>query len=603
LFLSFGLVAQSKEEKDGDKALAIEDFEKAKNWYTHALKLDPENAIINTKITKCYVELMQGNNALKHINIALSKTQSNELYYLKANSLQLSHQFDSAAFYYKKSDPLNANKKDISKKLIECESGKKYLENPANYSIRNINQVNTKAHDLAPKITADMSKMYFTSQRVGGDFPENIYLSNLNGGAWTPPINIGAPINSETINDACLGLSPDGQTMYIYKGVNGGDIYESELKGKNWSEPIALSFNTTHRETSVCLSPDGRTIYFVRQMLDENGKKTGSSDIFYCKKTASGDWAKSIKMGANINTDYDEEYPYFHPDGKTLYFSSKGHTSMGGYDIFKCTWDGVSWSKPENLGYPLNTASDERNFVIPANNDYALYAAQRETGSLGGLDIYFITMPPAPKPDLVMLNGKITDEVTGKPVEAKVIITDNDKNEVVAEFHSNAESGEYLVSLPSGINYGISIEMELHVFHSENIYFKASTGYVVEKKDVKLPVLKSGSTIIMRNIFFKSGSYELSPTSNAELQRLKKLLDDNPSIKIQISGHTDNQGDEAANKTLSQRRAEAVLNYLVSLGINKDRLTAYGYGSSSPIADNTTEEGRAKNRRTTFTIR
>jgi outer membrane protein OmpA-like peptidoglycan-associated protein len=598
--LSFG---QSKEEKEGDKAIEMQDFVKARNWYLQVFKNEKDNYRINEKLAICFVEMNQGNNALKHINLFFEKEKApkNEHYYLKAKAFHLSHELDSARIYYRKSDPLNANKKEISKKIQECESGIQLMKTPVEYRIRNINQVNSKAHDIAPKITADFEKMYFTTQRAGGEYPEDIYQSDLNGGAWTPPVRVKEPINSE-INDACVGLSQDGQTMYLYKGINGGDIYVSELKGKNWSVPKSMPFNTTHRETSLSVSYDGKTLFFVRQLLTEKGEKQGSSDLFYCKKTASGEWSKSIKL--NISTEYDEESPYIHPDGKTLFFSSKGHNSMGGYDIFSCEWNGNSCTLPINLGYPLNTAADERNFVLAANGDYAVYAAEKENGGFGGLDIYFITMPvAAKKPSLTLLSGKITDESTGLPLEAKIIITDNDKNEVVAELNSNAENGEYLVSLPAGVNYGIRLEKELHVFYSENIYLKPNEGFTTVNKNAKMLNLSSGSTVILRNIFFATNSSQLSSSSFAELGRLQKLMLENPTMKIQVAGHTDNVGKEQTNQLLSQKRAEAVKNYLISQGIAADRISAVGFGSTKAIASNDTEEGRSQNRRTTFTVR
>jgi outer membrane protein OmpA-like peptidoglycan-associated protein/tetratricopeptide (TPR) repeat protein len=605
LILCFSsLFSQSKEEKEGDKYFELQDFEKAKNWYKQVYSKEPDNKSINEKLCLAYLELSQGNNALEHINKALTneanKTQNN--FYLKAKSLQLVHQFDSAAIYYQKSDPYNANKREISKKLIECEYGIKALKTPGNYRIRNINQVNSKYHDIAPKITADLELMYFTSQRSREEQPENIYLSKANGGAWTPPINIGEPLNSPQINDACVGLSPDGQTMYIYKGINGGDIYESSLKGKKWSEPKPMPFNTIHRETSITISPDGNTLLFVRQLLDEKGVPNADSDIFQCRKNANGDWSKSVKLNTTINSEYDEESPYLHPDGVSLYFSSKGHSSIGGYDIFKSELINGYWSSPINLGYPLNTASDERNFVLSANGDYGLYAAEREGEGMGGFDIYFITMPPAKQPNLTLLKGKVIDESNGKGIEAKITITDNDLNEVVSEFYSNSESGEYLISLPSGKNYGISIEKTLHIFHSENIYLKPNSGYQVQINTVKLLNLNKGSTVILKNIFFATGSYQISSNSYPELEKLRQLMIENPNLSIQISGHTDNQGDENNNLQLSQNRANAVLNYLISKGIDVSRLKALGYGSKKPISTNDTEEGRSKNRRTEFVI-
>lgn len=593
----------SKMIKEGDKAMNSGDFTKASNWFLQAHGVDAELEEVNFKLSLCFIELHQGSRAKKHIDLALQKTDkpSPEYLYTKASALQLTHQFDSAAIYYQKSDPYNKNKRAISKKIIECQSGTALLKKPVPYRIKNLSRINSKHHDLAPNITIDGRIMYFTSQRSKDEFPENIYMALNRGGAWTSAVNIGAPLNSE-LNDACLGLSPDGQTMYIYKGVNGGDIFESELKGDRWSTPKPMSFNTAERETSITIGPDGKELYFVRQSLNDRGEKVGSSDIYICRKNSAGNWSKATKLGGGINTIYDEESPYLHSDGERLFFSSKGHNSMGGHDVFvtKRT-DGV-WSKPINLGYPLNTASDERNFVLEADGKYGYYASEKEKGGKGGLDLYWITMPVGAKPNLALLSGKIIDEVTQKPIEAKITITDNDKNEVLAEFHSNELTGEYLVSLPAGKNYGVTIEKEKHLFHSENIYLVKRKGYNQLTKDVQLLNISKGSKVVLNNIFFRTGSYQLGNNSNPELTRLVKLMKQNPKIQIEIAGHTDNVGDENSNKTLSKNRAEAVKRYLVAKGIPAQRISSRGYGSAQPIADNSTSSGRSKNRRTEFII-
>lgn len=601
--IGIGHSQTSKMIKEGDQAMEAGDFTKASNWYLQAHNQDTQLEEVNYKLSLCFLQLNQGTKANKHIDLALKQTAkpSTAYFYTKASALQLTHQFDSAAIYYQKSDPFNKNKREISKKIIECKSGAQLLKKPVGYRIKNLSAINSVHHDLAPNITIDGRVMYFTSQRSKEEYPENIYMALNRGGAWSSAINPGAPINSE-LNDACLGLSPDGQTMYIFKGINGGDIYESQLKGDRWSTPKPMSFNTSQRETSITIGPDGKELYFVRQPLNEKGEKIGSSDLYICRKNNAGDWSKPSKLGGGINTIYDEESPYLHSDGQRLFFSSKGHNSMGGFDVFVSQRTHGTWSKPINLGYPLNTASDERNFVLEADGKYGYYASEKEKGGKGGLDLYWITMPLGAKPNLALLSGKIIDEVSRKPLEAKITITDNDKNEVVATFHSNELTGEYLVSLPAGKNYGVSIEKDHHLFHSENIYLIKQKGYHQVTKNVELLNLNKGSKIVLNNIFFQSGSYQLENHSNPELMRLVKLMKDHPNMNIEIAGHTDHLGDENANKTLSKNRAEAVKGYLVAQGVPSDRIRSAGYGSSSPIADNQSSSGRAKNRRTEFII-
>lgn len=578
-------------------------IDKASKLYRTAYRADTTNESVNYQIAKIYAELSKGKKALHHINLAISShgKANQKYYYVKARALHLTHQLDSAIIYYKKSDPYNKNKKEISKKLKECDYGKLYLFSPKKYKIRNLKSVNSKYHDIAPKITANGKVLYYTSQKSQTTYPENIYVALERGGSWTAGINIGEPLSTD-INDACLGLSPDGQTMYIYKGVNGGDIYESKLKGKNWSKPTPMSFNTSARETSISVSPDEKDLYFVRQQLSSEGKKTGNSDIYICRKTAGNKWSKPVKLNGNINTIYDEESPYIHSDGVTMYFSSKGHNSMGGFDIFRSKKVNGTWTKPVNMGYPLNTAADERNFVLEADGKYGYYATEKEKGGSGGLDIYHVFMPPGKKPNLVLVSGKVIDEVTKEAIEAKITITDNDRNELVAEFHSNSESGEYLVALPSGKNYALTIEKEGHLFHSENFYLVKKKGFTEAKKNVKLLSLKTGSKVVLKNIFFATASYNLSPSSNSELNKLVTLLKNNPSIKIEIAGHTDNTGNEDSNITLSTNRAKAVKSYLTNKGISASRIRSKGYGSNKPIATNETPKGRKQNRRTEFVI-
>ncbi len=423
---------------------------------------------------------------------------------------------------------------------------------------------------------------------------EDIYMCYNKGGAWDSPIAISS-LNTEG-HDACVGISEDGQTMFVYKGTNGGDLYMSELKGKNWSKPEALPFNSVGFESTASLSPDGRTLYFVYAATS-----AGNRDIFVCNRTASGVWSKPRKL-ETVNTEYDEDSPFIHPDGKTLYFSSKGHSTMGGYDIFKCTKTSTGWSTPENLGYPINTAGDEIYFVLAADGKVGFYSSDKE-GGLGKQDIYSIRMPvPEKEPELELLTGVVKDAVTNQAIEAEITITDNTTKEIVSKAKSNAEDGKYLVAIPCGKNYGIAIEKKGHLFHSENVNLPCTQGFKEIKKEIKLVNAKQGAKVVLRNIFFDTGKSDLRGESTSELQRLVKLLNDNPTLKIEVSGHTDNIGDPKINQSLSELRATSVMNFLISNGINKTRLVAKGYGSSQPLDNNDSDAGRQNNRRTEFKI-
>ena len=481
--------------------------------------------------------------------------------------------------------------------------------------------------------------MFFTSRRNNstggkldefGSYFEDIYISEKAGSDWTPPTNPPKPLNSND-HDACVGLSPDGQTLLIYKGSTGaGDVYMSHLKGSTWTSPKRLNsnINTKYHESSASISYDGKTLYFVS---DKPGG-FGGRDIYYSTLDKKGNWIKAVNIGSAINTPYDEEGVFIHPDGKTLYFSSKGHNSMGGYDIFKSVNENGIWSTPVNLGYPINTPDDDVNFSISASGIHGYYMSVRPDG-YGDRDLYIVTFLGVEKPlvnntednllasltqpvsetniekpveikanQVTILKGKVLDEINLQPIGAVIEITDNEKNEVIASFESNSSTGKYLISLPSGKNYGIAVKAPGYLFHSENLNIPPTTIYQEIERDIKLKKLEIGSTIVLNNIFFDFNKSVLRPESIPELERLIKLMNEFPTLKIEISGHTDNIGTAAYNKTLSENRAKSVVDYLVSKGILKDRLTFMGYGFDKPIATNDTDEGRQQNRRTEFKI-
>ncbi|HEY8401976.1 MAG TPA: OmpA family protein [Cytophagaceae bacterium] len=609
LLISFqiSLAQDDKLVKKADKLFEEKNFFGALKIYEQAFEQNKEDPHVNLQIAKCYLITSPKTKALSYAitAVANSPQPTSEMYFTLAQACHYNHKFDQAILNYTKSDPGNRNKKQISKLINECNYGKKYLANPVNVKITNAGPlINTEHQEYLPYITADRSYLFFTSRRPGstggkkdvdGLMYEDIYVAKSKGGAWDHPVNIGAPLNSD-IHDACIGISENGQTMFVYKGVNGGDIYISELKGNKWQTPKPLPINTQFFETSACLSPDERTLFFVRA-----ADAYSNRDIYYCSRTVGGNWSAPRKVNG-INTEYDEDAPFMHPDGKTLYFSSKGHSSMGGYDVFKSVLqkDG-SWSTPVNLGYPINTAGDDVYFVLSADGKVGFYSSDKE-GGYGKQDIYSIRMPVSEKaPELALLKGKVKNEA-GNPVEAEITVTDNETKEIIGKYTSNSATGEYLIALPSGKNYGIAIEQPGHLFYSENVYLKPEEGYKEINEDIKLVPAKSGATVVLKNIFFDSGKSDLRPESTTELDKLVKLLNNNATLRIEISGHTDNIGDPNANQLLSERRAQAVVNYLTSKGISKQRLTAKGYGSNKPIADNGTAEGRQKNRRTEFKI-
>lgn len=647
-----GLKAALAAIKEGDKLYAEGEhkYAFALNYYLTAQNFNPDNAELNYKIGMCYYHSSFKSKCFEYFKKAydLKPNITSDIRFYVGRGYHLLAQWDKAIGEYNAArSTLNpkddADKiKQIPKLIEECQNGKELEKKPVRVFIDNIGPaINTKYPEYGPIISADESVMYFTSRRdntTGGRMDENlggyyedIYVSYKQNGKWTPAQNIGPPINTPE-HDATISLFPDGQRMFIYKDDKGdGNIYETSLVGNTWTKPqkVDKNINTSSHESSACLSPDGKTLYFVSTRPDMS---IGGRDIFVSTKDEKGRWMKPVNIGSTINTPYNEESVFLHPDGKTLYFSSQGHNSMGGYDIFKTVNNNGIWSKPENLGWPINTPDDDVFFVLSASGRRGYYSSFRADG-YGEKDIYTITFLGPEKPlqlnnednliaslvapvrtaviepkvevakaKTTILKGTITDAITQKPIEADIELIDNVKNITLAVFKSNSATGRYLVSLPSGKNYGIAVKAEGYLFHSENFDLPDTADYNEVVKDIQLKNVAVGSKIILRNIFFDFGKYTLRPESTNELERLIKLLNDIPSMRIEISGHTDNRGSAEFNQKLSENRAKAVVDYLVERGINPSRLEYKGYGKDQPIATNDTEAGRQENRRTEFKI-
>ena len=618
--------------------------------YLLANDFNPDNSYLNFKIGRCYLFT---NTKLKSIAYLEKANELNEnidvqLSYYLGYAYHLNKQWDKALEQFKKfstfagsGGEFKALQEDAVMQVQECKNAKELELKPLRAFVDNAGPaINSNYADYGPFISADESMMIFTSRREGttggaidpsiNQYMEDIYMSIKKDGKWTPAVNMGSPVNTED-HDANSGLSIDGQRFLLYKGSGNGDLFESVLKGTKWSSPQMLGkhINTKSHESSACYSPDGNSLYFVS---DNPEMSFGDRDIFVSKKDKNGNWGKAENLGPVINTIYGEEGVYMHPDGKTLYFSSEGHKNIGGYDIFKSVYADGKWSKPENLGFPLNTPDDDIFFVISADGKHGYYSSYSDNG-FGDKDIFLVTFLGPEKPmltsnednllasasapvkeavlasavtikeaQLTIMKGAITDAINGKPLEATIEIIDNVQNVSIANFTSNSSTGRYLVSLPAGKNYGIAVKKDGYLFHSENIDIPAAAAYQEVVTDISLKSVDIGTSIVLRNIFFDLGKATLRAESTNELERLGKLLYDNPTLKIEISGHTDNIGASEANKNLSDKRAKAVVDYLIKKGVTGDRLTYVGFGEDRPISSNENAEGRQQNRRTEFKI-
>ena len=642
--------------KDGDKIFEkgiTGYFNLALPFYENAYAFNPDNAELNYKLGLCYLHSPIKHKCLKYFEKSYALNSSHDTYnieYLLGRGYHLNEKWDLAIAAYEKQLGVlrNANASQdefatIQKYLEEAKNGKELSKEKVRVWIDNLGpNVNSAAPEYAPLISTDESILILTARRentVGGlkdevdNLPyEDLYISYNKAGVWSPLQNMGDVVNTNG-HDAGSGLSPDGKKLFVFRGTarGGGDIYMSERNEDQWSKPRSLgkTINTNAHESAVALSYDGNELYFIS---DRPGG-IGGNDIYMARWNAQKrDWGEAQNLGTNVNSPYDEDGVFLHPDGKTLYFSSRGHNSMGGNDIFYSEKVNGVWTKAVNIGYPINTPDDDVFFVVAADGRTAYYSSIRDEG-YGEKDIYRITfLGPAKEPVLnteeqllvgseekspeialqpevkvrtsrmILLKGLVVDDKTSEPVSAAIDLIDNATSEVLATFMSNATLGEYLVSLPAGRNYGLNFNADGYLFSSMNFNIPDTAVFEELYKVVRLKKILIGESIVLRNVFYDYNKSTVRKESEAELDRLKDLLAENPTIKVEISGHTDNVGGDKYNQELSEARAKSVVDYLVQKGIPTSQMIFTGYGSQEPIATNDTPEGRQENRRTEFKI-
>ena len=517
--------------------------------------------------------------------------------------------------------PKNDVKQEKRSQLIlsSCIFAKSALQHPVPFEPINLGPgVNTENNEYYPCITADEQTLLFTrllvDSQTQGRKQEDFYISKKTDAKWNDAQPV-AEINTNK-NEGAPTLSADGQMLIFTaceaadgtwggtrQGIGSCDLFYSMKTPTGWTpaENMGNTVNSNTWESQPSFSANGRTLYFVR------GKRTASGikeqDIYYSYLRETGDWSVPVKVPGRVNTPFEEESVMIHPDGHTLYFSSNGHSGMGGLDIFMSRLlPSGDWDTPTNLGYPINTHKDENSIQVTARGKIALFASDR-FGGQGGLDLYQFELPQRVQPALVTyVAGIISDKLSYKKLEARLELIDLETGKTVTESMSNKGGGDYLLCLPAGKDYALNVSKEGYLFHSENFSLKNFSGYDPYRLDVQLQKLRPGATIVLNNVFFETSKWELKPESMIELDRLVLLLKNNPEKKIEIGGHTDNVGSDEANLTLSNNRAQSVVDYLVKKGIAVNRLTAKGYGETVPIATNDTEIGRSKNRRTEFRV-
>jgi outer membrane protein OmpA-like peptidoglycan-associated protein len=641
------ILMQAQSSKDlvvkGDTFYDKKDYQKALELYLQALDVNPDDAVVNLKIGLSYLYSETKSKAAKYISKAyrLNPKINEDIDYHLGVAFQNTNEFLKAIEHFEQFKKKKKNLAQIAnKKISECRIADSLSHYELNVVIENLgNGLNTSMHEYSPIISGDGNTLIFTSNRSDdvkaireGTNYEDIYITHKVGKGWESPKKISNNINQK-YNDAAASLSPDGKTLFIYYEEGAGDIYISKFDGQDWSKPSPLGRNintSQYWETSASISADGNKIYFASNRPDGYGEL----DLYVSELDSKGSWGKAINLGPLINTAENEDAPFIHPDGVTLYFSSDGHPNLGNSDIFVTEFAGGKWKKPENLGWPINTWEFDGFFTISADKKKGYYSTLKE-GGLGEADIYSITFlepkyKPKPvvvaeKPKVVkpkntdyfdpiiqqsrdkrvvtVLKGKVIDENTASPLGATISLVDNESKKIVSKITIDPSTGDFELVIPHGGNYGVTTEMSGYLFNSINFNVPKFAEYQEIDTHIIMVRAEVGSKVILKNIFFDVGKADLKNESISEVGKIEELLLSNPELKVQINGHTDNTGNAVSNKALSLKRASAVVDYLVTNGVSAARVSAKGYGSERPIVSNDDElSGREINRRTEIEI-
>jgi outer membrane protein OmpA-like peptidoglycan-associated protein len=635
-------------------------YRDAFNEYQKAQAYNDINAGLNYKTGVAALYSDNKEKATKYLLKSLEEdsTVTEDILLMTGRALQYSGNYYDAID--KLDSYLNAPGKKPHKNIVEakkwldeCNAALILTEDTLRIEIKNMgSNINSGADDYSEVLSADGKTMFFASRREiaknstsysDSKFDENILFSSQSGGDWAMASVAGKNLTTKYC-EAPLFLDSEGEHLYIYEGYeNGGDIKVSVKKKGIWKNPenVPFKINSSGSETSFTFTPDEKEAWFV----SDHGKQgLGGKDIYFIRKMSEHKWSKPVNAGPMINTPSDEESVRFSTTGDTLWFSSRGHSSIGGFDIFYSVKDQTGqWGEAQNYGYPLNTPWDELFYCPAPDKDSSFYFVSNRIGTSGGLDIYCgRILPPEPvvipveppKPDTVVIRdtvvvikeivqappppsivepepvkevvlyliGKVTDSETGDPVLAKIDVIDITSNQVVATTASSDVDGTYRIKLPDKKPYLIDLRATGFLSDMKRINIPVNFNSDFYSLDATLTKVKVGEKVVLNNILFETGKSTLTAGSYTELGRLLVFMQDNPRVRLEISGHTDKTGSEPVNFKLSGSRAKAVVDFLISKGIESSRLEYRGFGSLQPVADNATAAGRAQNRRVEFKI-
>jgi outer membrane protein OmpA-like peptidoglycan-associated protein len=623
LLSSLSVLAQYNPDKVNKRAIrfhnqAVEvgqngDFKQSIVFLEQALKVDPKYVDAWLSLAGIYFELKNYDLAIQHYE----KAKGLDPVYFKDYNLPYSINLAGKGMFDKALEAVNEfltipNLNESSLKAavyrkatynFAVEFAKNQKASDYKFEPKNLGEtINSEFSEYYPTITLDGRELVFT--RRLNYVNEDFFGAVQQNGTWTRAAGLTGNINTNQ-NEGAQNISQDGQWLIFTgcnfpEGLGSCDLYISYLTHQGWSTPENMGnrINTQAWESAPSLSPDKRNLYFASSRPDGYG----GIDIYVSNRLPNGKWSEPINLGPEINTAGNESCPFIHADNQTLYFTSNGHLGYGKEDLFLARKGPKGkWSKPENLGYPINTIEEEGSLVIAADGKTAYYASNR-SDSKGGLDLYAFELRSDIRPvKTLWVKGKVFDKKTAKGLPSAVELTDISTKETISRLQTD-EIGNYLITLPIGRDYAFNVNRKGYLFYSENFPLSGKNPDSTYNIDIPLQPLEADAIIVLKNVFFDLNKYDLKPESQVELSNVVQLLKDNPTLKIQINGHTDNIGKPADNLLLSKNRASSVVTFLTANGIAADRLSFKGFGDTQPVADNTTEEGRAQNRRTELKV-
>ncbi len=633
---------KSKNFKRAIRYLRSEDYYKAIPYLEECLNEKAEDPLRLFYLGKAYYETHQEYKALEYLDRAYQKKPSvhPHLPYYAAKIYHLSNRFDAALDAYEKALPkalTEQQRAEIKLAIEQCSTALKFVEqhkNDVTYHLENMGSfVNSKYSDYSSVFNGKMTQVLFTSRRprkpvqkhhkkfYSDDIFEDVYFSKYSNGIWHK-VQLAAKNLPSTRHDATIFSNKTLTELYFYRSKKKlGDIYYTKFNNGKWTVPKPLmgEVNTPYREASFFVSPDGKFAYFSSDRPD--GK--GGLDLYYVKKTGENTWTGAKPL--NINTKYDEDAPYF--DGEYLYFSSRRPESMGGYDIFRARMiSETQFAEPENIGFPYNSGGDDIYYFYHSDSNKVTLSSNR-LGGFGLMDIYIVDLNqeihPTPYADIgcdsllvlldelkeklknydaqtftennlahteggiIVLTGNILDNVTDNPIKnATVKLIDPNTNQLIAEQKITGPSANYLFSIASGRNYRILVEAPDYLKFVEDFAIPISTKNDAHFKIIPLQKANSVKSIVLGWQFFKFDNADLSIEKTDELDNLAVVMKSNPEIKIKLIGHTDGDGSDQYNNNLSLKRANAVANYLIKKGVEKERIFTEGKGKREPLYDN-----------------